>query len=272
MVHHRLVDLVSATIRPSVTTAVREAGDPRFGADQLAAAARDAVAAWVLAVAGDDAALAAMASPDVAHWLLHPGRKKWQVAAGPTVTEIDVWRLDSDADPPRLRFSVRFTGRQAFDDLAAGDMACPGATETEFVGLFQLALADTAGWRLVSGHVQTLDDYYGYVFTSRHETADEYLARTGSALPAEAAGPPRIFRITAGFAEHDVRFGASASIQVQRSNPPGRDEAGKLVWPAVEDVTTKALGVGDWQPSLNWLDVIELWADVADVADAADAD
>jgi hypothetical protein len=217
----------------------------------------------VLAVAGDHAALGAMASPDVAQWLLHPVKKNWQVAAGPTVTEIDVWRLDADADPPRLRVSVRFTGRQAFDDLTAGEgdvRASPGASETEFAGLFQLALAHTAGWRLVSGRVQTLDDYYGYVFTSRHESADEYLARTGSALPAESAGPARIFRITAGFAEHDVRFGASASLEVQRANPPGRDEAEKLVWPAVEDVTAKALGEGDWQPSLNWLDVIELWS------------
>jgi hypothetical protein len=76
---------------------------------------------------------------------------------------------------------------------------------------------------------------------------------------SEAAVLPRTFRITAGFAEHDVRFGASASVQVQRATAPGRDEAEQLVWPAVEEATVNALGEGDWRPSLNWIDVIELW-------------
>ncbi|HEX7993053.1 MAG TPA: hypothetical protein VF506_03975 [Streptosporangiaceae bacterium] len=33
----------------------------------------------------------------------------------------------------------------------------------------------------------------------------------------------------------------------------------QVVWPAIEDVAVRALGAGDWQPSLNWIDVIELW-------------
>jgi hypothetical protein len=106
------------------------------------------------------------------------------------------------------------------------------------------------------------DAYFGYVFTSRRETAGEYQRRTGSAAtpaPAPAAaGPPRVFRLTAGFAEHDERLGASASIDVQRDTAPTRAEAENLIWPEIWAVTTRALGDGDWRPSLNWLDVIEL--------------
>jgi hypothetical protein len=93
----------------------------------------------------------------------------------------------------------------------------------------------------------------GYVFTSRRETAEEYRKRTGS-----APGPGRRFRIVAGFAEHDERLGATAVIEVARETAPDRDEAVRLVWPAVEAETARVLGDGDWRPSLNWLDVIEL--------------
>jgi hypothetical protein len=105
-----------------------------------------------------------------------------------------------------------------------------------------------------------------YVFTSRQETAGEYRRRTGLVVPPAApgpvepaaAGPPRVFRIIAGFAEHDERVGASATIDVQRDTPPSPAEAERLIWPEIWDVTTRALGDGDWRPSLNWLDVIEL--------------
>ena len=92
-------------------------------------------------------------------------------------------------------------------------------------------------------------EFHGYVFTSRRETPPEYRRRVGS---------PRVFRVTAGFAEHDERFGSSASIEVRRDTPPTREEAEDLVWPAIWQVTRGALGEGDWRPSLNWLDVVEL--------------
>jgi hypothetical protein len=38
---------------------------------------------------------------------------------------------------------------------------------------------------------------------------------------------------------------------------PDRGRRGS-VWPAVEEVTSRALGEGDWQPSLLWVDVIGL--------------
>jgi hypothetical protein len=31
-----------------------------------------------------------------------------------------------------------------------------------------------------------------------------------------------------------------------------------LMWPAVDEETSRALGNGDWQPSLLWADVVEL--------------
>jgi hypothetical protein len=101
---------------------------------------------------------------------------------------------------------------------------------------------------------------YEYVFTSRPETPEERRKRTGGPpSPAAAAGGrARAFRVTAGFAEHDERFGSSASIEVRRDTPPTREEAEDLVWPAIWQVTRGALGEGDWRPSLNWLDVVEL--------------
>lgn len=261
--HARSVSAASVVIRPAVTEAIGQAGDARLSADAVTAAARQAVAAWAAAVAGDGAALAAMASTDAAHWLLHPVRKNWQVAPGPVVTEIDVWGLNAGTQPPVLKVSFRFTGTQVFGapDGDAGASAEGACGDADFVGMVNLRLAGTAGWQVASGHVRTLDDFLGYVFTSRHETQEENLERTGparSAVSSARAAAQRAFRITAGFAEHDVRFGASVSVYVQLASAPAREEAVRLVWPAVEQETARALGAGDWQPSLNWLDVVEL--------------
>jgi hypothetical protein len=112
---------------------------------------------------------------------------------------------------------------------------------------------------LESGHVETLDQYLHYVFTSRRETAEEYHRRTGSpAGPAAAAGRLRRYRVIAGFAEHDERFGSGAEVEVQREAAPTRYETVDLVRPAIDEETSRALGEGDWQPSLLWVDVIEL--------------
>jgi len=94
-------------------------------------------------------------------------------------------------------------------------------------------------------------EFHGYVFTSRRETPPEYRRRVSS---------PRVFRVTAGFAEQDERLGSSASVEVRRDTAPGPAEAEALVWPAVWAETVRRLGEGDWRPSLNWLDVVELLA------------
>jgi hypothetical protein len=266
--HAKSVSTASVIIRPAVTEAIGQAGDARLSADQVTAAARQAVEAWAGALAGNGAALAAMASTDAAHWLLHPVRKNWQVAPGPAVTEIDVWGLNAGAQPPVLKVSFRFTGTQVFDvpDGDAGAAAEGAGSDTDFVGMLNLRFAGTAGWQVASGHVRTLDDFLGYVFISRHETQEEHLERAGAARSAAstAAADQRAFRITAGFAEHDARFGASVSVYAQMASAPAREEAVRLVWPAVVQETARALGAGDWQPSLNWLDVVELRPDTRD--------
>jgi hypothetical protein len=186
----------------------------------------------------------------------------WQVAPGPRVTRIKISRLDADAEPPKLGVDVEFTGRRRFDDPSRIDAA---DRDTLFIARLDLTLAGTGPepWLLSSGRVWTEDQYCGYVFTSRRESAEEYRQRTGSAAAAAAAaavpaGTPRVFWLIAGFAEHDERFGSTALVEVRRETAPCRDEAEQLIWPAIEAETTRALGAGDWRPSLNWLDVIEL--------------
>lgn len=205
-----------------------------------------------------------MAQSDAAHWLLHPAMEHWQVAAGPRVTRIKISRLDADAEPPKLGVDVEFTGRRRFDDPSRIDAA---DGDTLFIARLDLTLAGTGPepWLLSSGRVWTEDQYRGYVFTSRRESAEEYHQRTGSAAVTAAAadaavpaGTPRVFRLIAGFAEHDERFGSTALVEVRRETAPSRDEAEQLIWPAIEAETTRALGQGDWRPALNWLDVIGL--------------
>ncbi len=253
-----LVQTASLEVRAGVAETMRQAGarDSRLGADAVLAAARRAVVVWVMAVNGDETALAAMAQPDAAHFLIHPSMERWQVAPGPAVTQIEVWGLEPDAEPPRVRVSWQFTGRRRFTDPRPDDPAEEG--ETTFHGMLDLTLSGSGQWQLSSGHVSTLDQFLGYVFTSRRETPDEYRERTGSAALPAPAGPPRVFRLTSGFAEHDERFGSTASVCVRRETAPTRDDAEKLIQPAIWDVTVQALGDGDWQPSMNWLDLIEL--------------
>jgi hypothetical protein len=226
----------------------------------MGAVARQVVAAWALAVNGDDTALMAMAEPDAAHWLLHPAMEPWRVAPGPAVTHIKVSRFDADAEPAQLRVDFEFTGRRRFDDPTRVDNT---DGDLEFIARLDLTLSgnEHEPWRLSSGSVWTMDQYRGYVFTSRRESPQEYRERTGTSTDPATTGASKNFRLIAGFAEHDERLGSTASVEVRRETAPTRDQAEELVWPAVWAETTRALGDGDWRPSLNWLDVIELLAD-----------
>jgi hypothetical protein len=47
-------------------------------------------------------------------------------------------------------------------------------------------------------------------------------------------------------------------VEVDQPTVPTREEAERLVWPAIWAETARALGEGDGRPSLNWLDVVEL--------------
>jgi hypothetical protein len=247
-------------------------GDPASAsasASASAAAARRAVDAWELAVNGDDAALAAMAEPDVIHWLMHPVYKPWQIAPRPSVTSV---RDTPGAEPALLWVRFEFSGRRRFTDPPGQD-----DSETPFAGLLELRQAGDGAWRLTSGQVQTLDEYLGYVFTSRRETLDEYRRRVpgspgpaGTRLREAAAGPVRGFRLLAGFAEHDEKFGSTAEVVIRRGTAPSREEAVQIVWPALEEEAARALGAGQWRLSLNWLDLIELLDEPPDAGTATE--
>ena len=256
----RLVQAASLKIRAPVAETMRQAGalDHRYRADYVSRTVRQVLAAWALAVDGDGTALAAIAEPDAAHDLLHPTRiTPWQVTPGPAVTQIEVWGLEPDREPPELRVQFRFTGHRRFDDPGHAEEI---GADPNFVGSLGLKLAGSGPWQLSYSRIETLDEYEHYVFVSRRETPEEYRQRTGSsaACPVAAAGPARRYRIVAGFAEHDERFGSRAAVEVPLEAAPTREEAVQLVWPAVKEETRRALGEGDWLPSLNWVDVFEL--------------
>lgn len=255
----RLVQAAGVEIRTSAAEAMRQAAalDHRYSAAHVSGTVRQVLAAWVMAVDGDGTALAAIAEPGAAHDLLHPGGgSPWQVTPGPRVTRIEVWGLEPDRAPPELRAQFRFTGHRRFDDPNRSEQA---GADPNFVGSLGLKLPDSGPWQLFYGRIETLDEYEHYVFVSRRETPAEYRRRTGSsARPVAAAGPVRGYRIIAGFAEHDERFGSQAEVEVSLPAAPTREEAVRLVWPAVEEETTRALGEGAWRPSLNWVDVFEL--------------
>lgn len=246
---------ISVQISPAVADRLREAAerDSRLSAGAVTQLAQQAVAAWASAVDGDDRALAALGGPDAASWLTQPvNSKTTRLSPGARVTAIEISGVDAGRSPARLDVRFEFTGRwqQARDE-----------DDTDFAGFLKLDL-DGAGpqpWRLTAGYLQRLSSWLGYQFTRRRETPEEYQRRTGSAAaPAPAAGQDRTFRLTAGFAEHDERYGGSASVQVTRPIPPTRAEAEALIWPAIEASAKQALGPGAWNPSLNWLEVTEL--------------
>jgi hypothetical protein len=246
---------IGVQISPAVADRLREAAgqDGRLGTGAVTQLAQQAAAAWAGAAGGDDRALTALGGPDAARWLTQPvNSTSARLSPGVRVTAIEISAVHADRSPARLDVRFEFTGR--WQEAAGED-------DSDFVGFMTLEL-DGAGprpWRLVAGYLQRLSSWLGYEFTSRRETAEEHQQRTGQATaPSPAAGQGRAFRLTAGFAEHDERYGGRASVQVSRPTPPDRAEAEALIWPAVEEATEQALGPGDWRPSLNWLEVTEL--------------
>jgi hypothetical protein len=252
---------MNVQISPAVADRLREAAERegRLAAAAVIQLAQEAVAAWVSAVDGDDRALAALGGPDATSWLTQPvNDKTTRLSPGARVTAIEISGVNTDRFPARLDVRFEFTGR--WRSASAKD-------DTEFVGFLKLDLDGTESrpWRLTAGYLQRLSSWLGYQFTSRSETPEEYQRRTGSAAaPVPAAAQDRVFRLTAGFAEHDERYGGSASVQVVRPAALSRAEAETLIWPAIETATQQALGPGDWYPSLNWLEVIELLASPAE--------
>ena len=78
--------------------------DARFGPDVLEAAARRAVAAWVEAIDGEDAALERVATPAAVEQLLRPeGARTRVVVRGGRVDAVRITHLDAGPTPPGCR-------------------------------------------------------------------------------------------------------------------------------------------------------------------------
>jgi predicted lipid-binding transport protein (Tim44 family) len=130
--------------------------DGRFAPDVLEIAARRAVAAWAEAVDGEDSALLAIARPEAAQQLLHPGDATHAtrlVVRGPRVKRIRITGLDAGAQPPRMTIEVDLEGRRYVEDRDSAAIVSGSQTRsTAFTEHWTLALeGDQAQpWRLAA--------------------------------------------------------------------------------------------------------------------------
>lgn len=261
--HDVAVGYLNAGVEDAVLNAALR--DDRFSPDTLEGSVREVVAAWARAAEGDEAALSALATPAAIRALLYPAEDAQRVMVrGLAVRGVVICGLDAGADPPLLRVTVSYAGRRA-----AANRDVPPAPQG-FADFWELTLDGAAPcpWRLAGGRTRTDDEIFGYPFTIRRETAQEYLARTGS-LPgqaAQAAGQQAAdgelaagqYQIDCGFVEHDVKFGSSAAIVVTLAGPPDRQQAAQLVRPAIEARLARFSGPADYQPSILRLEVRKL--------------
>jgi hypothetical protein len=283
------IEGVPVDFAPGPAEAMTDAGEGWFSSGSVARAARLVVAAWVTAVNGNGSALRALAEVtlsgtggddedgrDTAHDLLHPAGKDWVIAPDPEVTGIELRHLDLSDDVPWLSIEWRFTGYQRY----GGPVIPPGWTgsgDREYAGSAYLAFDESRPlpWRVTRGRVETIDDYYGYTFTARDETPEEYRARAGPAGTAAGAGlpvsagalvPGDTYRLLASFAEHDHKFSGDAASDVASDVPPTRDEAWRLAQDAVDAEARRRMASiypndgaeTQARPSLNTLRVIRL--------------
>ncbi len=127
--------------------------DPRFEPAVLEAAARRAVGAWAEAVDGDDAGLAAIASPQALADLLHPrGDKTRLVVRGPQVRRLAISALDAAAEPATMTVELEVSGRRYLEDRDTTDVVSGSRdSETTFTERWKLALdgTDDTPWRIV---------------------------------------------------------------------------------------------------------------------------
>ena len=270
-----MVEAVEFDVYPTAAATMTEAGRGWFSRESAVKAARRAVTAWAMAVNGDQTALAAIADQDRVDWLLypesyHPWKRQWVIASGPVLTELAITRIETDVEPPQLAVKWQFTGRRRWVDLGPEALGSQTAREADdelaFVGILTLNLSESESesesgswpWRLGSGsHALTLDEYLGYRFASGTETEGECRQRTGAREPL---GPTDEYLLVADFAEHDEKFGSTASVEVSSDPAPTREEAARLVEPAMQAECVRCRGgaPGDYRPSLSSLRVIRL--------------
>jgi hypothetical protein len=134
-----------------------------------------------------------------------------------------------------------------------------------------------------------VDEYYGYTFTARDETPEEYRARaepseplTSVALPVSAAAlvPGGTYRLLASFAEHDHKFSGDATADVDSDVPLTRDEAGRLAEQAIEAAARRRMAALypndeaelEVRPSLQVLQVLRLLEPASPVESATGPD
>jgi predicted lipid-binding transport protein (Tim44 family) len=130
--------------------------DARFMPDLLEAAARRMVAAWAEAVDGDDAALAAVASPEAVGQLLYGGdasRRTRLVVRGARVKRIRIAAVDVDGEPATMTVDVELGGRRYVEDRDTAAVLS-GSKERATVSTERWILAlsgpDAAPWQLVA--------------------------------------------------------------------------------------------------------------------------
>jgi predicted lipid-binding transport protein (Tim44 family) len=130
--------------------------DGRFAPDVLEVAVRRAVAGWAEAIDGEDAPLLAVASPEVAEQLLHPGDPSGAtrlVVRGPQVRALRVTKLDAAADPARMSVEVDVSARRYVEDRDTADVVAGRKdAQTTFTERWTLAIDGPPEnpWRIVA--------------------------------------------------------------------------------------------------------------------------
>jgi hypothetical protein len=246
---------IGVHISPAVADRLREAAgqDGRLGTGAVIQLAQQAVAAWASAAGGDDRALTALGGPGAASWLTQPvNSKSTRLSPGARVTAIEISGVDADRSPARLDLRSELT--TAGSETATRPTRTPSASDAEPDG----AGPSSGGRRLTT---QRLSSWLGYQFTSRQRRR-----RNTNSGPVHSTGPvaspDRTFCLTVlRRARRTLRRLGLGPGHPPYPAQPGRGR--RLLWPAVEEATEQALGSGDWRPSLNWLEVIELLPDPA---------
>ena len=130
--------------------------DGRFSPDVLEIAARRAVDAWAQAIDGSDAALTAIATPEVARDLLYAGDTSQTlrvVVRGPAVKRIRIVALDAAAAPPTMIVEVDLTGRRYLENRDTAAVVAGSRTRaTSFTERWTLGLTgdESQPWRITA--------------------------------------------------------------------------------------------------------------------------
>jgi predicted lipid-binding transport protein (Tim44 family) len=129
--------------------------DGRFAPDVLEAAAHRALEAWAEAVDGDHSALLAVATPEVAGELLHPGDRSAKtrlVVRGPRLRALLITAVDGTAQPPTMAIEVLASGCRYVEDRDTAAVLAGSQSEVaDFSERWSMALGDDpeTPWRIV---------------------------------------------------------------------------------------------------------------------------